>query len=59
MSEIGVFADIARSIGLHNGVVGIKFARLDTEGKAGDVLDLILPQYELRNFVEGLRKLVK
>ena len=59
MSETRVFVDMARSIGLHNGVVRIKFAQLDTEGKAEDVLDLMLPQSELRNFVEGLRKLAK
>lgn len=59
MSETRVFADMARSVGLHNGVVRIKFAQLDTEGKAEDVLDLMLPQSELRNFIEGLRKLAK
>ena len=59
MSETRVFAVMARSVGLHNGVVRIKFAQLDTEGKADDVLDLMLPQSELPNFLEGLRKLVK
>lgn len=59
MAEAKVFADMARSMGLHNGVVRIKFAQLDTEGKAEDVLDLMMPQTELRNLIEGLRKIAK
>jgi len=59
MAEVKVFADMARSMGLHNGVVRIKFVQLDTEGKAEDVLDLMMPQTELRNLIEGLRKIAK
>lgn len=57
MPKARVFADIARSIGLHNGVLRIAFAQLDAEGKSEDVLDLMLPQSEIKNLVEALRKL--
>jgi hypothetical protein len=54
--KVQVFADMARSIGLHNGAVRIAFAQLDAEGKASDVLDLVLPQSELKNLVEALER---
>ena len=56
VSKVRVFADIARSIGLHNGVLRIAFSQLDAEGKAEDVLDLMLPQSEIKNLIEALRK---
>lgn len=57
MSKVRVFADIARSIGLHNGVLRIAYAQLDAEGKAEDVLDLMMPQSEIKNLIEALRKI--
>ena len=57
MPKVRVFADIARSIGLHNGVLRIAFAQLDAEGKAEDVLDLMIPQSEIRNLSEALKKI--
>lgn len=57
MPKARVFADIARSIGLHNGVLRIAFAQLDAEGRAEDVLDLMVPQSEIKNLVEALRKI--
>lgn len=57
MSPVQVFADVARSIGLHNNVLRISFAQLDAEGHAEDVLDLMVPLSELKNLVEALRKI--
>ena len=57
MSKVRVFVDIARSIGLHNGVLRIAYAQLDAEGKAEDVLDLMMPQSEIKNLIEALRKI--
>ena len=53
MPKARVFADIARSVGLHNGVLRIAFAQLDAE----DVLDRMGPQSEIKNLVEALRKI--
>lgn len=55
---VAVFADGVRSIGMHNGVVRTQFFQLGADGTPQTVLDLFLPESQLKSIVDGLSKAI-
>jgi hypothetical protein len=50
------FCGCIASIGVHNGVVRIAFFRLLPDGRTEIVLELQIPQNQVRSLIEGLNK---
>jgi hypothetical protein len=53
-----IFVDVIQSVGVHNGVARIKFARLGTDGKPVASLELLVPTRQVKSIIEGLNKVV-
>jgi len=56
MEKVAIFVDGIASIGVHNGVVRIAFFRLLPDGNTEIVLELQIPQNQVRSLIEGLNK---
>jgi hypothetical protein len=56
MEKVAIFVDGIASIEVHNGVVRIAFFRLLPDGRTEIVLELQIPQNQVRSLIEGLNK---
>lgn len=54
-----VLVDGINSIGVHNGVVRIRFFQLSADGRPEIVLELQVPQNQVKAIVDGLIKFAK
>ena len=51
-----VFVDGIQSMGVHNGVVRIRFIRLGTDGNPAASVELLVPLVQVKSIIEGLNK---
>ncbi len=53
---LAVLADGISALGVHNGVVRMQFFRLTADGKSQVILELQIPQNQVKNIISGLSK---
>jgi len=57
--KITILVDGISAIGVHNGVVRIQFFKLTPSGKAEDVLELQIPENQVKNILDGITKAIR
>ena len=57
--KVTVLVDGISAAGVHNGVVRVKFFQLTSDGRSEIVLELQIPQNQIKEIISGLSKFAK